>query len=65
MEPSEAQYLIINALQTLDLLADNLYERDRGLWFIETPSPIPARAVIMQDGEIQPINWVQDYGNNN
>ena len=27
MEPSEAQYLIINALDTLDLLSSNLSER--------------------------------------
>ena len=61
MEPSEEQYLIINALQTLELLERYLYDPDRGLWFVETPSPVLPRAVIMQDGEIYPVNWVQDY----
>ena len=38
MEPSDEQYLVINALQTLELLERYLYEQDRGLWFIETPA---------------------------
>ena len=32
MEPSEAQYLIINALHTLDLLGSNFYDEDTGDW---------------------------------
>lgn len=64
MEPSEAQYLIINALQTLELMTYNTYEQDRGLWFIATLSPILPVAVITQDGEIFPIEWVQGDDNN-
>jgi hypothetical protein len=64
VEPSDAQYLIINALQTLALISYDWYERDRGLWFIATPSSILPRAVILQNGEVYPIGWVQDYDNN-
>lgn len=59
MEPSDAQYLIINALQTLELRTYNTYEEDRGLWFIATLSSVLPVAVITQDGEIYPIEWVQ------
>lgn len=64
MEPSDAQYLIINALQTLELLNYNTYERDRGVWFIATPSPVLPVAAIAQDGEIYPTEWVQDDDDN-
>lgn len=64
MEPSDAQYLIINALQTLELMTYNTYQRDRGLWFIATLSPVLSVAVITQDGEIYPIEWVQGDDNN-
>jgi len=40
MEPSEAQYLIINALTTLDLLQNTFYDEDSGNWYINTPSPV-------------------------
>lgn len=62
MEPSEAQYPIINALQTLELLNYNTSERDRGVC-IATPSLLPV-AAIAQDGEIYPIEWVQDDDDN-
>ncbi|MDZ7958921.1 MAG: hypothetical protein RMY34_13735 [Aulosira sp. DedQUE10] len=42
----------------------NTYEQDRGLWFIATLSPILPVAVITQDGEIFPIEWVQGDDNN-
>ncbi|MCC5625301.1 hypothetical protein [Nostoc sp. CHAB 5715] len=64
MEPSDAQYLIINALQTLELMTYNLYETDRGLWFIATLSPVLPIAVITQAGEIYPVEWVQGDDNN-
>ncbi|BAZ53668.1 hypothetical protein I8748_23655 [Nostoc sp. CENA67] len=64
MEPSEAQYLIINALQTLELMTYNTYEADRGLWFIATLSPVLPVAVITQDGDIFPIELVQDDDDN-
>jgi hypothetical protein len=37
MEPSEAQYLIINALTTLDLLQNTFYDEDSGNWYINHP----------------------------
>lgn len=55
MEPTEAQYLIINALQTLDLLFNSVYDEDTGIWYIETPSPVLTLACLMSDGEIQPV----------
>jgi hypothetical protein len=64
VEPSEAQYLIINALQTLELMTYNTYEQDRGLWFIATLSRILPVAVITQNREIFPIEWVQGDDNN-
>ncbi len=64
MEPSDAQYLIINALQSLELMTYNIYEPDRGLWFIATLSLILPIAAISQDGEIYPLEWVQDNDNN-
>ena len=64
MEPTNEQYLIINALQILELLDYDWYESDRGLWFIATPSLALPTAVILPNGEIYPLNWVQDYDNN-
>ena len=40
MEPTEAQYLVMNALQTLDLLVNSVYDEDIGIWYIETLSPV-------------------------
>jgi hypothetical protein len=64
VEPSDAQYLIINALQTLELVEYNTYESDRGLWYIITLSPVLPLAVITQTGEIYPAQWVQENDNN-
>jgi hypothetical protein len=55
MEPTEAQYLVVNALQTLDLLFNSVYDKDTGIWYIETPSPALPLACLMNDGEIQPV----------
>ena len=55
MEPSEEQYLIINALDTLGLLGSSFYDPQEGAWYIETLSPILPIAKIMPDGEIIPI----------
>lgn len=57
MEPSEAQYLIINALDTLDLLGSNFYDEDTSDWYIQTPSPVLPNSIIRQNGEIVPIDW--------
>lgn len=60
IEPSEAQYLMINALETLELLEWRLYDDETGYWRIHTPSPILPLAVVLQDGDIIAPNWVVD-----
>lgn len=55
MEPSEDQYIVINALDTLELLGNNFYDEDRGVWYIETPSTVLPISKILQNGEIVPI----------
>lgn len=57
MEPSEEQYLILNALVTLDLLGANFYDEDTGDWYIHTPSPVLPNSIIRQNGDIVPIDW--------
>ncbi|MEC4895050.1 MAG: hypothetical protein SAL07_17580 [Oscillatoria sp. PMC 1051.18] len=63
MEPSEAQYLVINALETLGLLVWRLYDEEKGFWYITSPSRILPRAVILQNGEVALIEFVQGYDN--
>lgn len=58
MEPSESQYLLINALQTLELLERDFYDRDNGNWFIQTPSPVLPIAVILQTGDIVSLEFL-------
>ncbi len=60
MEPTESQYLIINALETLDLLQFRLYDEDRGYWLLVTPSPVLARAYLLQNGDIVPGEWISE-----
>lgn len=60
MEPSESQYLIINALQTLNLLEYDLYEQDRGEWYIATSSLVLPVSIILQNGDIVPTNWTSE-----
>ena len=55
MEPTEEQYLIINALDTLGLLGSSFYDPEEGAWYIDTPSPILPIAKILPNGEIIPI----------
>ncbi|NDJ22839.1 hypothetical protein GS682_14585 [Nostoc sp. B(2019)] len=57
MEPSETQYLIINALTTLDLLGNTFYDEESGNWYINSPSPILPIAMILQNGDIVPTTW--------
>lgn len=57
MEPTESQYLIINALQTLDLLEYDFYDQDRGEWYIATSSSLLPVSIILQNGDIVPTNW--------
>ncbi|MGV2390002.1 MAG UNVERIFIED_CONTAM: hypothetical protein LVR29_22350 [Microcystis novacekii LVE1205-3] len=52
MEPTEEQYLVLNALETLGLLLFRVYDEDNGAWLIITSSltyqiiPIPAMAKL-------------------
>jgi hypothetical protein len=55
VEPTEAQYLILNALETLGLIVYSLYDPDRGVWYIATPSLVLPIARILPDGEIAPV----------
>ena len=55
MEPTEAQYLVINALETLDLILLTVYDQNSGTWFLETLSPVLPFCRLMPDGEILPL----------
>ncbi|OUL32790.1 hypothetical protein BV372_18240 [Nostoc sp. T09] len=57
MEPSESQYLIVNALTTLDLLGNTFYDEESGNWYINTPSQVLPIAMILQNGDIVPTSW--------
>lgn len=58
MEPTEVQYLIINTLETLELLEYRLYDEETGYWRIQTPSPVLPVAYILPTGDIVPPEWV-------
>jgi hypothetical protein len=55
MEPTEEQYLIINALDTLELLGSNIYDGSTREWYIQTPSSVLPISKILPNGEIVPI----------
>ncbi|NJK67023.1 MAG: hypothetical protein HC789_18555 [Microcoleus sp. CSU_2_2] len=57
MKPTESQYLVINALQTLQLIEYEFYDGESGDWYIATPSQVLPVAVILPNGEIVPTNW--------
>ena len=57
MEPTEAQYLVLNALETLELLRNRFYSEDRGVWYIETLSPVLPYSILLRNGDIVPITW--------
>ena len=58
MEPTEAQYLILNALETLELLQFRLYDESTGDWLIITPSPVLPVSALKQNGDIFPREWI-------
>jgi hypothetical protein len=60
VEPTEAQYLIINALETLDLLIASRYDEDTGIWYINTLSPVLPFAMVWQSGDITPVEPVSE-----
>jgi hypothetical protein len=57
VEPTEEQYLIINALDTLKLLIHSFYDEEEGIWYIGTPSPVLSTAKLLPNGDIVPINF--------
>jgi hypothetical protein len=61
MPSSGIQYLIINALETLDLLRWRIYDEEKGFWYIETPSQVLPRAAILQNGEVVRIDELENY----
>lgn len=60
MEPTEAQYIIINALETLELLQLQTFDLDTGNWYIRTLSPILLLAMILPSGEVSGVNLPVD-----
>lgn len=55
----KAQYLVVNALETLDLLQQRTFERDTGNWYIRTPSPVLPIAMILPSSDIVPT-WTSE-----
>lgn len=62
MEPTEAQYLVVNALETLGFLAENTYDESTGRWYVNTPSLGLPLAMIMENGEVVPVWWTWELG---
>ena len=60
MEPTEAQYLAMNALETLELLQQRYFDAETGSWYIFTPSQILPIAMILPSGDIVPVNWMYE-----
>ncbi len=58
MEPTEEQYLILNALETLGILLFRVYDEDNGAWLLITTSTILPRSYLLPNGEIVPIEWM-------
>jgi hypothetical protein len=59
VEPTEEQYLILNALDTLELIDNALYDEDNGIWIIQTPSSVLPISQLLQNGEIIPFSGEQ------
>ncbi|MCC5599629.1 hypothetical protein [Nostoc favosum] len=57
MEPTEEQYLVINALEALNLLVWRLYDEDTGYWHIQTHSTVLPLATILRNGEVVTFGW--------
>ncbi|MBD2022662.1 hypothetical protein H6F43_20985 [Leptolyngbya sp. FACHB-36] len=57
MEPTETQFLVVNALQTLNLLEYDFYDVDSGDWYISTPSAVLPIAIILPNGDVVPTGW--------
>ncbi|HEY9908542.1 MAG TPA: hypothetical protein V6D18_13160 [Thermosynechococcaceae cyanobacterium] len=57
MEPTEAQYLVLNALETLGFLQETTYDEATGRWYINTFSNVLPVAMIVRNGEVVPVWW--------
>lgn len=57
MEPSEEQFLVFNALDTLELVQYSFYDREMREWYIATPSPLLPVSKILPNGDIVPTNF--------
>lgn len=55
MDPTEEQFLVFNALDTLQLPRPDFFDAQRSIWYVETLSPILPLARLMPDGEILPL----------
>lgn len=55
MEPTEEQFLVFNALDTLQLLRRDFFDARSGVWYLETLSPVLPLSRLMPDGEILPL----------
>ena len=64
MEPTEAQYLVLNALEALGLLEGMFYDEEKGFYYISTPSSVLPTALLMQNGEIAPTSWASELWKN-
>ncbi|MFB2937146.1 hypothetical protein ACE1B6_18020 [Aerosakkonemataceae cyanobacterium BLCC-F154] len=60
MEPTEEQYLVLNALDTLALLRDYRYDEDTGIFIIITLSPVLPLAILRPNGEVTLIEPVSE-----
>jgi hypothetical protein len=60
MEPTEEQYLILNALDTLGLLQDTVYDEDNQVWYINTSSLVLPLTMLLANGEITPITPIAE-----
>ncbi len=60
MEPTEEQYLILNALDILGLLQDTVYDEDNQVWYIRTPSLVLPVAMLLANGEITPVTPLEE-----
>lgn len=60
MEPTEEQYLVLNALETLDLLQLRVYDQENGGWLLITPSPVLPRSYLLPNDDIVPVEWISE-----
>lgn len=60
MKPTDAQYLILKALETLNLLQFRLYDQNTGIWLIITATSVLPRAYLLPNGDIVPGEWISE-----